>query len=78
MPYWTQKKGNITNVQAVFDDVFSDIGYIEQPYKNEQIYIAVYDNQMLKNEGGYIFFDFDAAYQAVINAYEGRLNSERV
>jgi hypothetical protein len=75
MPYWTQTEERngtqITTVQALFDDVFMDIGTIEKPYRNEEFYFVIgWNHETLSCDGSWIFRDFEAAKQAIIRHFE--------
>jgi hypothetical protein len=78
MAYWTETDDNnkITNVQAVFGDVFIDIGQIEKPYSHDNTCMATGSNhETLRNGDSFIFTDFQEAYNAIVEAFERSCDS---
>jgi hypothetical protein len=72
--YWIEKdeNSNFYDVKTEINGVTHNIGSIEKPYSFDDMFLAIgFDNSTLKyTENSFIFRDFEAAKNKVIECWE--------
>lgn len=71
MRYYTEKVENMFDVKCDNGDMIINIGMVEKPYHNSNLYVATgLNNVTLKDGDSVIFTDFQKAVKAITEAHE--------
>jgi hypothetical protein len=71
--YWTEtvEHSTFTDIKTTINGITCNIGSIEKPYNFDTIYMATgINNETLRNGDSFIFKDFEAAKNKVIECWE--------
>lgn len=71
MKYYTEKHNNFYDVKCDDGTFIRKVGTIEKPYHNRNLFVCTgWNSEILAQDGNYIFVDFEAAKQRIIDHFE--------